>query len=50
MNGTDQDNNFYYQNSDVQGDQMLIEVGCKVFEVNRIAYTSNPKPIDFIPL
>jgi len=29
---------------------MLIEVGCKVFEVNRIAYTSNPKPIDFIPL
>jgi len=26
---------------------MLIEVGCKVFEVNRIAYTSNPKPLDF---
>jgi len=26
---------------------MLIEVGCKVFEVNRIAYTSDPKPLDF---
>ena len=49
-NGTNDDDSFYYQNSDVQGEQMLIEVGCKVFEVNRIAYTSNPKPIDFIPL
>jgi hypothetical protein len=50
INGTDHDNSFYYQNSEVNGDQMLIEVGCKVFEVNRIAYTSNPKPIDFIQL
>ena len=41
------ENSYFYDNSSIHGDQMLIEVGCKVFEVNRIAYTSNPKPIDF---
>jgi hypothetical protein len=49
-NGTEHENSYYYQNQEINGDQMLIEVGCKIFEVNRIAYTSNPQPIDFIPL
>lgn len=41
--------NFTFYNStgndsgdDEDYDQMLIEVGCKVYEVNRILYKSNP--------
>ena len=41
-NRTHSENSYLYGDSVIQGDQMLIVVGCKVFEVNRIAYTSNP--------
>lgn len=46
-NGTKTNNNFFYQQSDDIDSQMLVEVGCKVFEVNRVAYKSAPQLVDY---
>ena len=47
LNGINLSNNLFNEstedNNDHSLDSMMIEVGCKIFEVNRIAYRSKPK-------
>jgi hypothetical protein len=50
LNGMSSGESFFSQNGDAffnPVEPVMIEVGCKVFEVNRIAYRANPQKIDF---